>query len=217
MKLHPPVKNMRWAKYPVGDVTQWMFENPAGYAHLGLSGHNGIDIVRPHGEHMFAVEDGTICAVKDDPSGYGKHIRMVSKVPDEKGYHRDWVYGHMHFIGVKDGQEVKAGQFVGTMGNTGFVVSNSTGNGFWEYNPYAGTHLHFGVRPIKPMRNGFTYTGLPGKWGAVDYDNGYKGRVDPRPYFLPPELLSSKVITYASRVQSREIYRMGEALQLIGK
>ena len=180
---------------------------------MGLAGHNGVDLVRPHGEHMFAVEDGTICAVKEDPGGYGKHIRLVSK-ETENGYNRDWVYGHMSFIGVKDGQEVKAGQFVGTMGNTGFVVSGNTP--YWENNPYAGTHVHFGVRLIKRSKGGFTYSGLPDTWSAVNYDNGYKGRIDPLPYFLDPKLKSTKILKLASERQDKTLWQLGELMQRIG-
>lgn len=215
--MTPPIKNCKWAKYPLGDITQKFGENPKLYMEaMGLKAHNGIDLVRPHGEHMYAVEDGTVCAVKNDAGGYGRHIRLVSKNADKDGHHRDWVYGHMEFIGVKDGQEVKEGQFIGTMGNTGFVVSDSTGNGFWGVNPYAGTHVHFGVRPIKPMKKGWTYKGLPGTWGAVNYENGYKGRVDPLPYFLDPKKKSTKIFKIAGDKQDKQLYRIAEWMRSVG-
>ena len=58
---------------------------------------------------------------------------------------------HMKDIYVKDGQTVARGQKIGTMGNTGNVypVPNS-------YNPYGGTHLHFGVYIGKPYAGGYT-------------------------------------------------------------
>ena len=93
-----PVKNLVWAKYPFGDVTQWFSENKKLYEPLGLKGHNGIDIVRPHGEHMFAVENAVVARVKDDDTGYGKHVRLMSL---SKGLYREWTYGHMSFIAVK--------------------------------------------------------------------------------------------------------------------
>lgn len=216
-KFAEPVKGMKWAQYPLGDVTQWFGENPKLYMDaMGLKAHNGIDIVRPHGEHMYAVEDGIVCAVKLDAGGHGKHFRLISNATDERGYHRDWVYGHMSLIGVKDGQEVKAGQFVGLMGNTGFVVSGNTP--YWEINPYAGTHLHLGVRYLKALkRGGWTYTGCPTRWEAVDYGNGYKGRVDFIDLFLPPELLSSRIIKLASVKQSKSYYQVGVTLQKLNK
>lgn len=217
MQLVAPVKDMRWAKYPLGDVSQWFGENPKLYMDaMGLAYHNGVDIVRKYGEHLFATENGIVCAVKDDAGGHGKHVRLVSLDTDERGYHRDWIYGHMSYIAVKNGQEVKAGQFIGTLGNTGFVVSGNTP--YWQYNPYAGAHCHWGVRYLKPVkRGGWKYEGHPTMWEAVDYGNGTKGRIDPVPLFLPPHLLSSRIIKIASDKQSRGYYTIGEALQKVGK
>ena len=58
---------------------------------------------------------------------------------------------HMKDIYVKEGQTVARGQKIGTMGNTGNVypVPNS-------YNPYGGTHLHFGVYIGTPYAGGYT-------------------------------------------------------------
>jgi len=124
--MKDPVKNCRWAKYPIGDITQFFAENPELYQKHGSTvAHNGIDIVRPWGEHLFAVEDGVISSTKEDPTGYGMNVRLLGK-PDAEGVMRDWAYGHLSHINVKPGQEVRAGQYLGNMGNTGFVVSNST-------------------------------------------------------------------------------------------
>jgi murein DD-endopeptidase MepM/ murein hydrolase activator NlpD len=209
-----PVKGMKWAKYPVGDVTQWWGENPALYSGLGIGidKHNGIDIVRPHGEHMFAVEDAWVVSVKTTADGYGKHVRLISK-----DFKREWTYGHCADIWVKLNQEVKEGQFIARMGNTGFVVSGNTP--YWGTNPYAGTHVHFGLRFIELDRRGWTYPGctVVPKFKTLNYDNGVKGSVNPLPLFMPPELLSSRIIAYASRIGNKEVYRIGEALKAIGK
>lgn len=213
--MKTPIKNLRWAKYPLGDITQWMFENPKLYAHLDLDGHNGIDIVRPYGEHMYAVEDGVVADTKEEPAGHGRNVRLISLKADENGNHRDWVYGHMATVAVKPGQELKAGQFLGTMGNSGFVVSGNTP--FWDNNPYAGTHLHFGVRYLTPVkRGGWSYPGMKTKWKVVDADNGYKGRIDPLALFLDPKLTSTKVIRIASAKQDKTLYQFGELLIKIG-
>jgi murein DD-endopeptidase MepM/ murein hydrolase activator NlpD len=210
-----PVKNLKWAKYPLGDVTQWMSENPKLYAHMGLAGHNGIDVVRPHGEHMFAVENCIVASTKEEPDGHGRNVRLISTAKDENGNHRDWVYAHLDTIAVKEGQEVKEGQYICTMGNTGFVVSGNTP--FWGHNPYAGTHLHFGVRLLQPVkRGGWAYPGMTTKWKVVDADNGYKGRFDPLKYFLDPKLTSTKVIRIASLKQDKQLYQFGELLKKIG-
>ena len=209
--MTPPVKNLNFLKYPYGDCTQWFYENPALYASMGLKGHNGIDIVRPWGDHLYAVEDGTICAVKDTNDGYGKHVRLLSNHVD--GVMRDWVYGHMSYIHVKNGQKVRAGDYIGNIGNTGFVVSNSTGNGYWEHNPYAGTHLHLGVRDVKHDADGFLYAGYDRKIRALNYDNGYKGRYDPLPLFATPQAL--KWATFADKIGKKIYWQLAQVLHAI--
>lgn len=198
-----PVKNFNWLKYPYGDCTQWFAESKGLYKLT--DGHNGIDIVRPHGEHLFACEGGTVTDVKDDPSGYGKHVRIRTK-PNKMGIMRDWVYGHLHFIAVHEGEEVQEGKFIGTMGNTGFVVSNATGNGFWKSNPYKGTHLHLGVRDVVKK---------DGKILALDYENGYFGRYDPLPFFAKNKA-SYQTALRANKSDDSLWWRMAALLVKIG-
>lgn len=92
----------------------------------------------------------------------------------------EWTYGHCHTILVKQGQKVKAGEQVATMGNTGFVVSGATP--YWKVNPYAGTHLHLGLRKVKIVtKGGWSYAGSDIKIVTQQYGNGYKGAIDPYP------------------------------------
>jgi len=171
-----PINNLIWEKYPKGAITQWFGENPALYSYMEMIGHNGIDIVAPYGTPIYAVSDQKIVTVKNDAGGYGRHIKAV-------GQNREYAYGHLSKIDVVLGQEVKEGDKIGEMGNSGFVVSGATP--FWEYNPYAGTHLHFGIREL-----GEWYSGCQGifyptgdKFEMKNYNNGYKGSIDPRPFF----------------------------------
>ena len=177
--MRNPVKNYKQELYPKGDVTQWFGENPKLYMErMGLKGHNGIDIIRPHGETMFAVEDGIVVEVNDNPLGFGRHLRFISHEADDKGRYREWTYGHCSAIFVSIGDEVTAGQKIALMGNTGFVVSGATP--FWKNNPYAGTHLHLGLRLVKrPKRGGWSYAGSKVKISVEGYDNGYKGAINP--------------------------------------
>lgn len=176
-----PVRKLKiYAKYPEGDITQWFGENPQLYARFDLKGHNGVDIVRPHGEMMYAIENGTVVEAKDSPDGFGRHIRIISDAKDEEGRYKEWTYGHCSKLLVKQNDKVTAGQGVALMGNTGFVVSGNTP--FWKNNPYAGTHLHLGLRYVKrPSRGGWSYEGSTIRISVIDYDNGYKGAVDPIP------------------------------------
>lgn len=175
--MKPPIKNFKLDKYPNGDVTQWFDENSELYARFGLDGHNGIDIVAPHGTPMYAVEDGTVVNVKLTADGFGKHIQFVSD-KEVDGASLVWVYGHCSAIHVKVGDKVKAGEHIADMGNTGFVVSGATP--FWKINPYAGTHLHLGVREVT-VGEGWSYDGSNIKMKVLNYDNGYKGSIDPYP------------------------------------
>lgn len=179
--MKPPIKNLNLEYSPKGDMTQPFGVNAKLYSPLGLAGHNGIDLVRPHGTPMHAIEDGVVLSVKDDPSGFGKHLRIMSKKKNEKGYYHEWTYGHNHKNYVKVNDEVKAGQHICDMGNTGFVVSNNTGNGFWNVNPFAGTHLHLGLREIAIDPRGWSYEGSPHKLRVINRNNGFKGAIDPMP------------------------------------
>lgn len=162
--------------YPDGTVTQWFAENPEIYKLWGMKAHNGIDIVGPWGSPLYAIEDCIAVEVNDDPKGFGKHVRLRSKKMHDGAY-REWTYGHMAEIHVSLGEEVKAGQQIGTMGNTGFVISGSTP--FWKHNPYAGTHLHLGLRLLEPAEKGWKYRGDTIKYNVRNYENGFKGAIDP--------------------------------------
>jgi len=194
--MKPPIKDCKWAQYPLGDITQYFAENKTLYSTMGLAGHNGVDLVRPHGEHMFAVEDAKVTDVKTDAGGYGKHVRIRST--DGK---RQWTYGHCSNIYVTEGQLVKEGQFLAQMGNTGFVVSGNTP--YWEVNPYAGTHVHFGLRLYKDGQ-------------VQNYDNGFKGSINPLPYFLDPKLKSTKILKLASEKQDKTLYQLWIIMSSIG-
>lgn len=192
LKLINPVSKLKLQKYPQGDVTQWFGENPKLYAPFKLDGHNGIDIVRPHGEMMYAIEDGEVVSTEEEPGGFGRNVRIVSDEKNINGYYNQWVYGHNSKNLVKQGDKVKAGQPVALMGNTGFVVSGATP--FWASNPYAGTHVHLGLRQVKkPRTGGWSYTGSSLKISVVDSNNGFKGSIDPTPYLLKATDLSKEL------------------------
>jgi len=182
-----PIKNLVHAYSPRGDVSQYFAENPRLYAHLGLAGHNGVDYVRPHGEPLYAVEDAWVVDVKDDAGGYGKHLRLISKEKDENGFHREWTYGHNSHNFVKQNDEVRGGQCIALMGNTGFVVSGATP--FWSNNPYRGTHLHFGLRLVRILKSGgWSYPGNSLRLQVQNSNNGFKGAIDPLPYMLKADV-----------------------------
>lgn len=206
MKLFAPLNNFKNATHPRGQVTQWFGENPELYARIGLAYHNGIDYVQPHGSPMYAIEDGTVLDVKDDPGGFGKHVRILSDRKEKGGARREWTYGHCSKILVSVNDKVFGGQHIANMGNTGFVVSGATP--FWPINPYAGTHLHLGLRKLKVLTNGgWSYPGSHFNVSVLNGNNGTRGAVDPKELMdlveeAPKQKMWAQLITIQSIINS---------------
>ena len=86
--------------------------------------HQGVDLAAPIGTEVFAVRNGTVVDLGEDPI-FGKYIiirhmnNMVS------------LYGHLSSINVSFNEIVQSGGFIGRVGTTG----QSTG-----------PHLHFELR-----------------------------------------------------------------------
>jgi hypothetical protein len=195
MDLANPVKDFIPTIYPQGDVTQWFGANKALYSnfcHPGgcmTGGHNGIDIVRPHGTQIFCVEAGIVVEALGQEQGFGTHVKVLS----DTGF--EWTYAHLSAIDCKYGAPVERGAPIGKMGNTGFVVSGAVP--YWKDNPYAGTHLHLGRRKVvrwtnEPQWNVVYFSGTDKQIRGIiqDYDNGTFGAVpivaDDFERFVPP-------------------------------
>lgn len=179
--LTDPVKNFKPELYPQGDVTQFFGESKHLYKNVCTpsgcltGGHNGWDIVRPWGTEIFCVEAGKIVEALINDNGYGKHYKILTPSGNE------WVYGHLSRMDVTLGQQVTAGQRIGLMGNTGFVVSGATP--YWKDNPYAGTHLHLGKRKVELWVSGsYNVQYQTGdRVTVLDHDNGFLGSVPIKP------------------------------------
>lgn len=91
--------------------------------------HNAIDIMAPHGTPVVAAAAGTVEKLFFSQGGGG--ITVYVRSPDQK-----WIYYYAHLDayapGLKEGQAVRRGDQLGTVGSTG------------NANP-AGPHLHFAV------------------------------------------------------------------------
>lgn len=97
---------------------------------LGCSSyHEGLDFNPVEGTPFYAVADGEVIEVNNDTWGYGKWV-VIRHVVGKKSF--DSLYAHMirDSTGVKVGQQVKVGDYIGRVGNTG----TSTG-----------AHLHFSI------------------------------------------------------------------------
>lgn len=198
MYITNPIKGFKNSYPPKGDVTQYFGENKELYmSAMGLEGHNGIDVVAPHGTPMYAVEGGIVCEVNDNPAGFGKHVRFLTQTGEK--VEREWTYGHCHKIYVKIGDTIKPGQHIADMGNTGFVVSSASYNalGFWDRggNKYNGTHLHLGCREIVyAKKGGWRYSPATPKFNVLNYNNGFKGAIDFVKMFNPNSQLGDMEI-----------------------
>ncbi len=95
--------------------------------------HAGVDIAAPVGTPVLASAAGSVETV-------GTHARLGKYVKVKHDGVMSSVYGHMSATKVRKGQQVKAGQVIGAVGNTG----RSTG-----------PHLDFSLRkngkPVNPI------------------------------------------------------------------
>ena len=93
--------------------------------------HNGLDFDAAIGEPIYASRSGIARIRPFMASGYGNYLDID---------HGDGFisrYAHLGKFTVTNGASVTQGQKIGEMGNTGFVVRGSGGDG---------SHLHFEIR-----------------------------------------------------------------------
>lgn len=150
------------------------------YRGLGLNGHNGIDAFAKHGQIVRAAHDGTVTfAGEDDSAGYGVVVRTNEKFEynTTTAYYKT-IYWHLQKDGiqVKAGQKVKTGDVLGLADNTGL----STGD-----------HLHFGLKPVYKGETDW-------QWTNAEQNNGYKGAIDPEPFFTGTHAEDAYIIPKAS-------------------
>lgn len=121
-----PVNSDGWAFPSTADA-----EVTSGFGMRQGEAHNGVDIAQAGdatGKPIFAARDGKVVAA-GPADGFGNWIVIKHTVD---GQEIDTLYGHMYDDGVlvRVGDEVKAGQQIGKIGNNGQSF---------------GAHLHFGM------------------------------------------------------------------------
>src|ERR671912_573344 len=79
--------------------------------------HPGIDFAASIGTPIYATADGTIDHVSVKFSGYGKMVEI------DHGFGYRTRYAHMHGFAVRSGQNVKRGDLIGYVGNTGMSTA----------------------------------------------------------------------------------------------
>ncbi|HXK82090.1 MAG TPA: M23 family metallopeptidase [Bacteroidales bacterium] len=94
----------------------------------GIHFHEGLDLTAPTGTPIYAAGDGTVIRIDFNCSrtGYGNLV-----IIDHGINGMTTRYAHLNTIGVKRGQEVKRGEQIGTVGNTGMSTA---------------PHLHYEIR-----------------------------------------------------------------------
>jgi len=150
-------------------ITQKFGVNKDYYKQFGLPGHEGLDLVpKTANRHIYAPESGVVIKDFDDArkgGNYGNFITIWNK--ENK---RAWFFAHNEKNYVELNDEVKQGQLIAHMGDTG----NTTG-----------LHAHVGL--VKTDSNGI----------RVGTSNGFKGFIDPAPVLIdlenPEEKISSEL------------------------
>lgn len=79
--------------------------------------HSGIDFAASIGTPIYATADGRIAEASVKFSGYGKMILI------DHGFGYQTRYAHMHGFAVRQGQQVKRGDLIGYVGNSGLSTA----------------------------------------------------------------------------------------------
>ncbi len=79
--------------------------------------HTGIDFAAPIGTPIYATADGKIEEVSVKFSGYGKMVVI------DHGFGYKTRYAHMHDFAVRSGQNIKRGELIGYVGDTGISTA----------------------------------------------------------------------------------------------
>ncbi len=122
--------------FPVGPPDAVGYYKARGYR---PNGHQGEDWNGKGGgntdlgDPIYSIGHGIVVLARDVRSGWGNVVivRHVFQDNDGKVKVIDSLYGHLHSVTVREGQTVRKGDLVGTMGNN---------RGMYY------THLHFEIR-----------------------------------------------------------------------
>jgi murein DD-endopeptidase MepM/ murein hydrolase activator NlpD len=95
--------------------------------------HCGLDFVAPAEKSVYATGDGIVTFAQYSRTGYGNEIVI------DHGFGFGSRYAHLNEIKVKEGEQIRRGKIIGTVGETGRAT---------------GPHLHYEVlyenKPVNP-------------------------------------------------------------------
>ncbi len=93
------------------------------------AGHTAIDIANSMNTPIYSAQAGKVVTAAGGWNyGYGNHVII------DHGNNIQTLYAHLNSYNVKVGQQIKTGELIGKMGNSGNVIGPT------------GIHLHFEVR-----------------------------------------------------------------------
>ena len=96
--------------------------------------HSGMDFTAPVGTPVYATADGTVETAAKSVRGLGNRIII------DHGYGFKTLYAFMDQLSVRNGQNVKRGEIIGTVGNSGLSVA-----------PHLHYEVHFNGQPVNPV------------------------------------------------------------------
>ncbi|NCA85100.1 MAG: M23 family metallopeptidase [Clostridia bacterium] len=101
--------------------------------------HEGVDFSAPVGTDIYATGDGVVVEVDASRRGYGNSVMI------DHGFGYSTFYAHCSKIIVKRGQQIKRGQVIAKVGNTGKSTA-----------PHLHYEVHKNSRPIDPINYFFS-------------------------------------------------------------
>lgn len=140
------------------DSNKYFIFPTTGRRTQGLHGNNGVDIANECGMPIYAAADGQVKVIKTTNSrarvgsavygGYGNHVIIVH------GNGTETLYAHLKDIYVFDGQSIRQGSMIATMGG-GFEEINGRVVRMEGAGHSTGCHLHFEVHGARnPLAGG---------------------------------------------------------------
>lgn len=133
-----------------------LFGNAFSISRWYIPGHDGIDLAAKEGTPIRAVSDGRVWWAKDarklsKRDAYAGWAYGGGNVVDiDVGDGKRAQYAHLQTIMVREGQYVKKGQVIGTVGRTGGLHSDGSQGG--PGSEFYGPHLHFGIWDVKRVK-----------------------------------------------------------------
>ena len=146
----------------------------------GQREHHGIDILAPRGAPVLSAGDGVVSSVAVTDIG-GKVVWVLDPARDLSLY-----YAHLDSQGVSPGTRVRAGDALGTVGNTGNARTTVPHLHFGIYRPARGADRPAAVRRTSRPRRRRRRWRTPARWAPGAASRRPPSRSRRRPSIAPP-------------------------------